>query len=114
MDDYISREAAIAAVHEHFDGILVYDESGETAANEVEDILLGLTPFIPIISRADVRPVARGHWVRKEHPSPIVEAFCSNCGDPALRAYGHPARTNYCPNCGADMRPEPPEREVEA
>lgn len=60
MDDYISREAAIAAVHEHFDEILVYDESGETAANEVEDILLGLTPFIPIISRSDVRAVPEG------------------------------------------------------
>ena len=39
MTDLISRQAAIDAVHEEFDGCLVWDESGETTANEFERIL---------------------------------------------------------------------------
>ena len=39
MNDLISRQAAIEAVHKEFDECLVWDESGETTANEVEKIL---------------------------------------------------------------------------
>ena len=39
MDDLISRQAAIKAVHEEFDECLVWDESGEYTADEVERIL---------------------------------------------------------------------------
>lgn len=39
MDDLISRQEAIKAVHEEFDECLVWDESGETTADEVELIL---------------------------------------------------------------------------
>ena len=42
MSDLISRQAAIDAVHEEFDECLVWDESGETTANEIERILDGL------------------------------------------------------------------------
>lgn len=39
MDDLISRQAAIDAVHKEFDDCIVWDESGMTTANEVERIL---------------------------------------------------------------------------
>ena len=39
MSDCISRQAAIDAVHEEFDDCLVWDESGEHTADEVERIL---------------------------------------------------------------------------
>ena len=39
MDDLISRQAAIDAVHKEFDDCIVWDESGMTTANEVEKIL---------------------------------------------------------------------------
>ena len=39
MDDLISRQAAIDAVHKKFDEVCVWDESGQTTANEVENIL---------------------------------------------------------------------------
>ena len=93
--DYISREAATD---------VLCDACGNAACPK------GLIPRcsyydkMQAVPPADVRPVVHGHWERKVHLSPIVEAFCSNCGNPALRAYGHPARTNYCPECGADMR----------
>lgn len=45
---------------------------------------------------ADVRPVVRGQWVKDI----TGQLFCSNC-----KNYGVPNRkTDYCPNCGADMR----------
>ena len=47
MDDLISRQAAINAVHEEFDGCLVWDESGMTMANEVERILDSVPPAQP-------------------------------------------------------------------
>ena len=39
VTDLISRQAAIDAVHEEFDGCLVWDESGEHTANEIERII---------------------------------------------------------------------------
>lgn len=39
MNDLISRQAAIDAVHKEFDDCIVWDESGMTTANEVERIL---------------------------------------------------------------------------
>ena len=42
MRDLIDREAAIEAVHKAFDECLVWDESGEYTANEVETVLTGL------------------------------------------------------------------------
>ena len=38
-DDLISRNAAIEAIHEEFDECLVWDESGEHTADEVQKIL---------------------------------------------------------------------------
>ena len=39
MSDLISRQTAIDAVHQEFDECLVWDESGQTTADEVERIL---------------------------------------------------------------------------
>ena len=39
MNDLISRQMAIKAIHDAFDECLVWDESGECTANEVERIL---------------------------------------------------------------------------
>lgn len=57
---------------------------------------------------ADVRPVVRGKWVRgnENRTSPIKDSYiCSVCGEKTLSGFcGNPAKTNFCPNCGADMR----------
>lgn len=47
MKDLIERQAAIDAVHKEFDGCLVWDESGETTANAVEEILDGVPSAKP-------------------------------------------------------------------
>lgn len=49
------------------------------------------------------RPVVRGKW--KFISFMTVE--CSNCQETFHELEGD----NFCPNCGADMRPEPPKEE---
>ena len=48
---------------------------------------------IDTIPAADVRPVVRGEWELVDD----VLWLCSKCH------YAH-GRSNFCPNCGADMR----------
>lgn len=65
------------------------------------------------IEPADVRPVVHGEWNKSyaDHEAFGVRPFfryCSECHESTVYPY------NFCPHCGADMRPEPPEREVEA
>ena len=52
MSELISRQDAIDAVHYEFDECLVWDESGQTTADEVERIL----DYLP---SADAVPVVR-------------------------------------------------------
>ncbi len=53
---------------------------------------------------ADVRENVRGEWVSDvayydEEGCPCIVSRCNQCGEPN-------PETNYCPNCGADMRGE--------
>lgn len=74
-------------------------------ACEIDDMLNDVEDF----PAADVRPVKRGHWVKRmeEHATTKYTSFtpiwsCSECGleyDPALAP-----RIHFCYNCGADMR----------
>lgn len=82
MTDYISREALLEAAkksHLYFD----------------------IKPIINSIPAADVRPVVRGKWLDVTWCGEDYLS-CSMCGYGAL---AH-ERTNFCPNCGADMREE--------
>lgn len=89
MNDLISRRAAIDAVHEEFDGCLVWDESGETTADEVERVL----SYLP-----SVEPKQKhGKWIRLSN----YLAQCSECKDYIDNAIS--CGYNYCPNCGARM-----------
>lgn len=52
----------------------------------------------------DVREAKRGKWIDHQEGRWIY-AKCSECGTV------HDVESNFCPNCGADMRPEPPKEE---
>lgn len=96
MTDYISREALFKEIEDY--GII------HPVIRDNE--LFALFCSIPA---ADVRPVVRGEWVNDHNGKYSVSGdnfYCSICKDPSLRAFGKPAKTNYCPNCGADMRKE--------
>ena len=56
--------------------------------------------------QADVRPVVRGKW---RPYSPLTDTYeCDKCG---YQVIDEIFQTNFCPNCGADMR-EPPKEET--
>lgn len=68
------------------------------------------------IPAADVRPVVRGRWEIKHIGKGHTEAYCPVCRNPApvdkkiWHEHGvvdveiNPILTNFCHNCGADMR----------
>ena len=51
------------------------------------------------LNSADVAPVRHGRWVNTHSDSEFVQ--CCLCKYPVYAAWNV---TNYCPNCGADMR----------
>lgn len=104
MDEYIKRNVAIAWAASGRIRTFPPNEGGEKwiRVSEVRESLESAPA-------ADVRPVKRGHWVKrmKEHTTPKYKSFtpiwsCSECWldyDPALAP-----RIHFCYNCGADMR----------
>ncbi len=127
--DYISREAAIAMAFDYRIDVIEndYDKGYQTA---VKDIAKGLNA----LPAADVRPVVRGHWANAHPSSPMMDGggppYCSVCGkEVALRSVvktrwkfdrglcsqpevvrsSEEFLSNFCPNCGADMRPKKPD-----
>jgi len=79
MSDYISRKAAKSKIRAAFPSL-----EDRCRINEIVNSL----------PAADVRPVVRGHWEDRGS----LSARCSECGCKSLRA------SDFCPNCGADMR----------
>lgn len=95
MADFISREAAYKTLTEYY-----HHSSG------VQHTVL--REALNRVPTADVRPVVRGKWIRgnESRTGPTKDSYiCSVCGEKTLSGFcGNPAKTNFCPNCGADMR----------
>lgn len=86
MTDYISREWLLAE----------YDRRHKGPPG-------GMQQLIKEAPTADVRPVVRGEWEVS-----MWFITCSVCGYTSADTddEGDRIATNYCPNCGADMREE--------
>jgi hypothetical protein len=103
MDDYISREAAIAE-------IMGQPPDAHYPSWYAEQIRK--------LPAADMKSVVRGKWEEVEvtwlsdvedQLDAIASMFCPKCKRFANHVYhyGDPTHgMNYCPNCGADMREE--------
>ena len=66
------------------------------------------------IPAADVRPVVRGKWIDRDDKYYGWNMWaCSACGEEFVLTEGTPDMNEYhfCPNCGADMRPQPQKEE---
>ena len=108
MAEYISREAAIEIAMQYCPDD---DGSCSKALADLRDML----DEIESIPAADVRPVVRGKWIPVGLDDADEGMFkCSECGSehffPEI-LLGIPA-DNFCPECGADMRPQPPKEEA--
>lgn len=93
MNNLISRQDAIDAVHEEFDEVLVWDESGKRTADEFEDIIARVPSAQPERKRG--RRIIHG-----EQPMYVKE--CSACGEKFFHHQGQ-GLTPYCSMCGAEM-----------
>ena len=107
--EHIEREAATAyaplpkELREYQTGNLddAWDDGYDFAISQIN-----------AIPAADVRPVVRGKWKLATYSGKYGSAkgkwydqfldgafwYCDNCKERAAK------KTNYCPNCGADMR----------
>lgn len=91
MAEYIEREALLKAISKVVESPLIeWDTVG----------VVGLVANQPA---ADVAPVRRGHWIKRGYACGEAEFECSHCHEIEWRAN----ETDYCPNCGADMREVP-------
>ena len=90
MAEYIEREAFLDAI-----------ERGKKYQQDADDIAEMLQNF----PAADVRPVVMGRWIDTDNY--YQRWKCSVCD-----SHTRDARPPFCPNCGADMRPEPPKEET--
>ena len=102
MDDLISRQAAIDALKEH--RALYCDNTPDTFSklsyaekSRVDELDTAIATLVNLPSAQPER--IRGRWIEKPHVHGV--AYCSLC-DYEL----HTNDTNFCPNCGADMRGE--------
>lgn len=86
MSGYISREAAIRVIDELY---------VKRPLDSDRFVLTGVGARLEELPAADVRENAKARWIDMgDH------LLCSGCG---ATHYG--ADKNFCPNCGADMRP---------
>lgn len=104
MDDLISRQTAIEAVHKNYDTILDFKSDGRTVADSFEDIINALPSAQP--------ERKTGLWEINEHTYACNNRRnwkCTNCCtekyDFIFTSVCKP-EWSYCPNCGADMRGE--------
>ena len=120
MAEYIEREAFIESQHNIYcvncdrrkdsKGKFVYFVGDAPCrACGIMDVLDAVEDF----PAAAVRPVVRGKWKVSVHKT-YYDVSCSVCGINSFFQVDEKdsvSYANYCPNCGADMRPHPPKEE---
>lgn len=105
MNDLISRQAAIDAVRQYC--IDHHIENGIYHANGIEYELTNLPS-----AQSEQK---KGKWIYKKINEYSSRTYCSECDGSAPFIYivdnyygniahGETVKTNFCPNCGADMR----------
>lgn len=110
MSDYISRQAAID---------IVEFECGEWSglARTIVKAIEQLPPSQPERKKGEWIPVDSysafggddATWMA--HGNPVAFYYCSECKEQAYAGEdGESLLTDYCPNCGADMRGEQDDR----
>lgn len=102
MSDLISRSAVIDYLREQA-GLVIIEKNKKGFVNA--DVCNGMMcsieafrNFILLLPTVEAKPVVRGEW-KSEFGSFFTIYRCSECN--CATALG---QTNFCPNCGADMR----------
>ena len=72
----------------------------EIEADHMGAMLVVGKGYILSAPEVDAAPVVHGEWIKKSSEETETLALCSKCSYPI--SWWH--KTNFCPNCGADMR----------
>ena len=104
MAEYIEREAVIGKLNKLCDRVCQYSKAQRKymcGACPLGDAFTVIEDDIPA---ADVAPMVRGKWTKKNDD--VCYWFeCSVCGQrPPWNEWGTEWQSPFCPNCGADMR----------
>lgn len=97
MDEYISREAAIAYIREQSEECQKAFEELGGESGIYADAYNDLAEDFYSIPAADVAPVVHARWVPFHSEAAGDIQYCPACG------VGFGAKTDYCPHCGARM-----------
>ena len=94
--DTISRQATIKAIQNHF------NPTGAELSPDLASVLAGVGVVINTMPPLPSRP--QGHWTNiSVSVSGDSTAECNRCGAIVHNSFAD--TINFCPNCGADMRP---------
>ena len=77
---------------------LIYREDAKVFVRHACYKKINPIDYLDEVPAEDVRPVVRGKWKERRFSEDVYGAECSVCH--TTWDYG----TNFCPNCGADMR----------
>ena len=88
---------------------LIYREDAKDYARHAMAKGLNVLQYLDEAPAAEFRPAVHGQW-NEESPDPLDGDpiyVCSVCGETWNLEAGTPKENNmnFCPNCGADMRP---------
>ena len=103
MSDLISRSALLEKLEEHIEykEFDYYQEEPliNMSFEQLEDIICS-QPTV------EAKPVVHGEWIDNTGYLDSVKQYkCSVCGEkPVINVNYRAMLTNFCPNCGADMR----------
>lgn len=101
MAEYIELNAAITALNKVRDDQRVFKYATASDFLSARDAIERATKVLESLPAADVEPVRHGRWIYREFDDEYgwrQEYECSKCGK-----YSY-FDTDFCPNCGADMR----------
>ena len=102
MNEYISREAAVAK-------ITFLCELREIVCDPDDEFLRGLKNALntiksnELIPSVDVPSVKHGKWENEHLEDDIWWADCTNCKNETHSRFGRVSSYAFCPNCGAKM-----------
>ena len=109
MGDLISRRAAIDALHMH----LMYRMGTDSNKKRLDEWINNLPSAQPERKKGKWIPVDsysafggdEATWMA--HGNPVAFYYCSECKEQAYSGEDRESlTTDFCPNCGADMRGE--------
>lgn len=129
MDDLISRQAAIDAIHEDADWLAAQGSDWQMERMERDKSILRSLPSAQSLDPCETclhkgkgwdevpcdgctgteskyEPERkRGKWLHDKDDT-LLSGYCSRCGWESIIMETDVADMPYCPNCGADMRGE--------